>query len=139
MNSVVPRSFPAPRQELFVGREFACRLLDSLVSAAPQGGGAGVVVGEPGIGKTALLHRIAPRSGARVAWVKGMESEQAVPFAAAADLLTPFRRHFRAIPGSQRRALERALALAEGPPPPPLAICAGALGVLSVTGDERPL
>ena len=68
-----------------------------------------------------------------------IESEAVLPFAAAADLLTPFHLLFDNIPGAQRQALEIALALADGPPPNSLAACAGALGVLAAAGDERPL
>ena len=68
-----------------------------------------------------------------------MEAETVLPFAAAADLLTPLRAYFPAVPPSQRRALEVALALADGPPPSTLAICAGALGVLAAAGDDGPL
>jgi len=125
--------------DLFVGRESVCRLLDDFVASVTCGGAAGVVTGEAGVGKTALLHRLARRSAARILWLRGMESEAVLPFAAAADLLTPLRPHFRAVPPSQRRAMEVALALADGPAPSTLAVCAGALGVLAATGDESPL
>jgi DNA-binding CsgD family transcriptional regulator len=68
-----------------------------------------------------------------------MEAEAVLPFAAAADLLTPLRPYFPAVPSSQRRAMEVALALADGDPPGTLAICAGAVGVLAAAGDDSPL
>ena len=102
-------------------------------------GAAGVVAGEAGIGKTALLHSLERRSEAPVRWLRGMEAEAVLPFAAAADLLTPLRPYFPAVPPSQRRAMEVALALADGAPPSTLAICAGALGVLAAAGDDSPL
>ena len=98
-----------------------------------------MVTGEAGIGKTALLHSLARRSEAPVRWLRGMEAEAVLPFAAAADLLTPLRPYFPAVPPSQRRAIEVALALADGAPPNTLAICAGALGVLAAAGDDSPL
>ena len=125
--------------DLFVGRESVCRLLDAFVASVRSGGAAGVVIGEAGIGKTALLHRLAQRSELPVRWFRGMEAEAVLPFAVAADLLTPLRPYFSAVPGCQRRALEVALALTDGAPPSPLAVCAGALGVLAAAGDDSPL
>jgi DNA-binding CsgD family transcriptional regulator len=125
--------------EPFVGRSRERRLLNALVSSASGGGASGVVLGEPGIGKTALLRQVARAAPHRVCWVRGAESEAVLPFAAAADLLTPLRAWFDNIPDAQRQALEIALTLADGPPPGPLAACAGALGVLAAAGDERPL
>jgi AAA ATPase domain len=125
--------------DLFVGREPACQLLDAFVASVSSGGAAGIVTGEAGIGKTALLHRLTRRSEAPVRWLRGIEAEAVLPFAASADLLTPLRPYFSAVPPSQQRALEVALALADGAPPGALAICAGALGVLAAAGDETPL
>jgi DNA-binding CsgD family transcriptional regulator len=125
--------------DLFVGRESVCRLLDAFVASVRSGGAAGVLTGEAGIGKTALLHRLTQRSELPVRWFRGMEAEAVLPFAAAADLLTPLRPYFPAVPACQRRALEVALALVDGAPPSPLAVCAGALGVLAAAGDDSPL
>jgi DNA-binding CsgD family transcriptional regulator len=125
--------------DIFVGRESACKLLDAFVASVSSGGAAGVLTGEPGIGKTALLHRLARYSKVPVRWLRGREAEAVLPFAVAADLLTPLREYFPVVPPSQRRALEVALALADGPPPSTLAVCAGALGVLAAKGDDGPL
>ena len=125
--------------DTFVGRESACELLDAFVASVSSGGAAGVLTGEAGIGKTALLHRLARYSEVPVRWLRGMEAEAILPFAVAADLLAPLRAYFPAVPPSQRRALQVALALADGPPPSTLAICAGALGVLAAAGDDDPL
>src|SRR5690242_11970321 len=82
----------------FVGRVRERRLLATAIRAISGGGTAGLVVGEPGIGKTALLRAVAAdvaaeRNG-RVLWVRGLESETLLPYAAAADLLTPLRPRF---------------------------------------------
>ena len=128
-----------PPDDTLVGRSRERRLLQALVGSVAGGGAAGVVLGEPGIGKTALLRDVARTTAHRVSWVRGDESEAMLPFAAAADLLTPFRSVFGNLPGAQRQALEVALALADGPPPSPLAVCTGALGALAAVGDEQPL
>jgi DNA-binding CsgD family transcriptional regulator len=122
----------------FVGRSRERRLLNALADSASHGGASGVVLGEPGIGKTALLRQVASATSHQVSWVRGVESEAVLPFAVAADLLTPLRPWFGHIPDAQRQALEVGLALTDGPPPTPLAACAGALGVLAAAGDERP-
>ena len=127
----------------FVGRVRERRLLATAVRAVAGGGTAGLIVGEPGIGKTALLRAVAADVAAerdgRVLWVRGLESETVLPYAAAADLLTPLRPRFATLPATQRQALEVALALADGPPPNVLATCAGALGVLATVTDDAPL
>jgi len=130
------RSMP---DESFVGRSRERCLLNALVGSASSGGASGVVLGEPGIGKTALLRQVAQATSHRVRWVRGVESEAVLPFAAAADLLIPLQSWFDNIPGAQRQALEIVLTLADGPPPSPLAACAGALGVLAAAGDKQPL
>src|SRR3954468_7800587 len=78
----------------FVGRARECRLLAGLVGAVDGGGAAAVVTGEVGIGKTALLERIAAVSDAEVRRIRGVIAETAVPFAAAADMLLPLQDHF---------------------------------------------
>src|ERR1043166_9610536 len=83
-----------PPDDTLVGRSRERRLLQALVSSVPGGGAAGVVLGEAGIGKTALLSEVAGITEHRVCWVRGDESEAMLPFAAAADLLTPFRSVF---------------------------------------------
>jgi DNA-binding CsgD family transcriptional regulator len=128
-----------PPGDTLVGRSRERRLLQALVGSVVGGGAAGIVLGEPGIGKTALLRDVARTTAHQVRWVRGDESEAMLPFAAAADLLTPFRAVFGNLPCTQRQALEVALALADGPPPSPLAVCTGALGALAAVGDEQPL
>jgi DNA-binding CsgD family transcriptional regulator len=128
-----------PPDDTLVGRSRERQLLQALVGSVAGGGAAGVVLGEAGIGKTALLRDVARTTADRVCWVRGDESEAMLPFAAAADLLTPFRSVLGSLPCAQRQALEVALALADGPPPNPLAVCTGALGVLAAAGDEQPL
>lgn len=124
-----------PATEIFVGRDSTVRLLSAFVASAAHGGSAGVVLGDAGIGKTALLRQVSRTAPGQVRWLTGLEAEAVLPFAVAADLLVPFHERFDTLPAHQRHALEVALARSEGPPPPMLAVCAGALGVLSAAGE----
>ncbi|WP_199439937.1 helix-turn-helix transcriptional regulator [Umezawaea beigongshangensis] len=119
----------------FVGRQHERELLTGLVSGT---GGAVVVRGEAGVGKTALLERVAA-TVPRVLRVRGVESEASLPFAVAADLLLPLRDVFERLPEVQRDALEVSLSLVPGAVASPLAACAGALGVLTAAGERQPL
>lgn len=134
-----PRAVRECGTDAFVGRENVCELLDALVSSVHGGGAAVVLVGEAGVGKTALMRRVADRAASRHRWLRGSETETMLPFACAADLLTPLRAHFTAVPPAQRRALEVAFALDDGAQPSMLAICAGALGALAAAGDDEPV
>ena len=127
---------------VMVGREHERHLLGGLVSSLHVGGGAAVILGEPGMGKTSLLGFVADcakHNDARVLTVHGIESEAVLPFAAITDLLLPLQEHFATLPAIQRDALEVCLALSAEPPRGPLAACAGALGVFTDAADERPL
>jgi DNA-binding CsgD family transcriptional regulator len=117
------------------------RLLDAML--ARPGSRCAMVTGEPGIGRTALLKQVASAAG-RVLWVRGAAVEAAPAYAGVADLLLPVWRHLDALPPGtlpsvQRDALAVALALCPGPPPAPLAICAGALGILAAVAEPDPL
>jgi DNA-binding CsgD family transcriptional regulator len=126
-----------------VGRLRERRLLDGLVQSVEGGGSAALIVGDAGVGKTALLGHVAgvasQRMGMRVLRARGEESEAVLAFAGIADVLLPLRERFAELPQAQRQALEVCIALSSGPAASPLAACAGALGVLAAAADERPL
>ena len=126
-----------------VGRAAEQQALLALLDSLDSAGSAAMLVGEAGMGKTALLTHLAAiaaaRTGTRVIWLRGEESEAVLAFAAAADLLLPLREHFACLPEGQRLALEACLALSGAEPCGPLAACAGALGVLATAADQTPL
>jgi DNA-binding CsgD family transcriptional regulator len=98
------------------GRDAELALLEGLVTAAARGqGGALVVRGEPGIGKTALLdalERSAARHGMRVLRAAGAESEASLPYAALHQLVHPLLSQVGALPP----ALRAAVGLEDGEP-----------------------
>ena len=126
-----------------VGRATEQQALMALIESLDSAGSAAMLVGEAGIGKTALLAHlaaiVAARTEAQVIWLRGEESEAVLAFAAASDLLLPLREHFARLPEGQRLALEACLALSGAGPCGPLAVCAGALGVIAAAADRNPL
>ncbi|WP_236705549.1 AAA family ATPase, partial [Frankia sp. ACN1ag] len=92
----------ASGRRLLVGRQRERRLIDGLLAAVTQRGGALLLRGEPGVGRSTLLRYAEWRSAARVLWLRGVESESALPFAALADLVLPLRENLRELPDAQR-------------------------------------
>ncbi|WP_431903006.1 helix-turn-helix transcriptional regulator [Nonomuraea sp. bgisy101] len=126
--------------ETLVGREAETERLDALVEAARQGrGGALALCGEPGIGKSALLRRLAESaSGFLVIQASGAEFETELPFAALHQLCVSLLEHLDELPPPHRRALEIAFGLATGALDP-FMVGVGTLGLLAEAARKRPL
>src|SRR4051812_28143926 len=124
-----------------LGREDERLALDRLLAEARDGrSGVLALVGEPGIGKTALLDYAADRAeGMRVLRARGIESEAEVPFAGLAELLRPALAALDRIPGPQAAALAGALALGPATAQDRFAIGAATLSLLSAHAEEAPL
>ena len=112
----------------------------ALLDEARRGRSAAlVVVGEPGVGKTALLEEAVRRaSELRVLRTAGVESESELPFASLHAVLRPILDLLEAIPEPQARALGAALALEAGESDT-LAVNAGVLSLLVEAADEQPV
>ncbi len=93
-----------------------------------------VVVGEPGVGKTALLRDLVAlqdvAGGARVLGAAGVESESPMPFAALHRLLRPVA-HLDLLPPPQARALRVAFGLEDGPTVEPFLVGVATLSLLT--------
>lgn len=134
---------------MLVGRESELKVLHQAVAGARLAqGGALVVAGEPGIGKTTLLDEVARTvEHVRVLRARGSESERDLAFAGLQQLLRPALDLLDTIPGPQAVALGVALALREGPVDGPVegtaadrfAVGAATLSLLSRLADDRPL
>jgi DNA-binding CsgD family transcriptional regulator len=94
-------------------------VVDRLLEGARQGlGGALVISGEAGIGKTALLdYAVAAAKGLGLVRFTGIEAERELSYAALQRLLTPVLHEIERLPPPQRAAINSALGLAAGPPP----------------------
>jgi DNA-binding NarL/FixJ family response regulator len=123
-----------------VGRDAHCRALAALLGEARVGrGGALVVTGEPGVGKTALLQDVMAIAGdATVLAITGLESEASLPFAGLGDLLRPLLGSVSQLPVPQARALRAALALDEGDGGlSRYAVCLATLGLLTMAAERE--
>lgn len=128
---------------VLVGRESERRAIDSLLTRARvSDSGALVLVGEAGIGKTALLHEAEELAGnMRVLRADGVRSEQLIPFAGLLQLLRPLLPVLSEIPEPQARALRSALLL-ESPHDVThgrFAVGAATLSLLSRAAEDRPV
>src|SRR5271166_572996 len=115
--------------------------IDQLLAGARVGrGGALVLRGEPGIGKTALLE-YAAKSAADLQVVRavGVESETQLGFAGLHQLLTPLLARLERLPFPQRRALQSAFGLINDGPPDRFLVGLAVLTLLADAAGARPL
>ncbi|UGY92420.1 helix-turn-helix transcriptional regulator [Streptomyces gobiensis] len=123
-----------------LGRERELGEIRALVAAAYEGrSGALVLVGEPGVGKTAVLTRSVATADCRAISTQGGLAAGDLPFAGLHRLLIPFTDALTAIPRPQADALEVALGIRAGPPPDRFLISLAVLSVFSELAEERPL
>jgi hypothetical protein len=126
-----------------VGREAALATLRGLVDPVPQASQALLVIGEAGMGKTALLADAAERArsaGMRVLAVTGRESEAKLAFAGLHQLLRPVLSSAAGLPARQAQALLGALGLATDPvASDPLLTGVAVLTLLSDLSERSPV
>src|SRR5207302_6372882 len=129
------------RRVQLLGRERERAALDRLVEAARDGdGGALVVHGEPGVGKTALLDDAVEKAKSlRIVRSAGVEGEMELPFAAVQQLCAPILALGDRLPRPQRDALDVAFGLSPGPAPHPFLVALAVLGLLSEAAREHGL
>lgn len=124
-----------------LGREAEQRRVVTLLAEARNGhGGALVLRGDPGIGKTTLLEATVgtPPGGLRLR-LGGYEAESQIPFAAIQRLLIPLRGYLSALSDQHRRALLVAVGDEVGPPPDRYLVGLGVLGLLAAASADGPV
>ena len=125
-----------------IGRDEELRTLHGLLTDAAAGhGGALLVHGTAGVGKSALLRKLgadAAESGFRVLRTSGVETEQWLPFAALQLLLQPVARDIQNLPAAHRSALNGAFGATETEPQI-YRVGLAALELLADAADRQPL
>ena len=143
---------PAPERStvrgVLHGRVEERARIDLLLAGAADGrGGALVVRGEPGVGKTALVTDATDRAtDVAVLWTAGIESESPLAFAALHRLLRPVLGQADSIPAVQARALRGALGeggdrgqVGDGAADDRFLVFAATLALLAEAADELPV
>src|SRR5882672_10180472 len=125
-----------------LGRADEVELLTSLLDGVESAGGALVIRGEPGVGKSRLVSETAALARGRgftVLSTAGVQSEAHLAFAGLHQLLRPVRSSMQRLPGMQRAALDTAFGLGEDPAPERFRIAMAALDLLCEVAAEAPL
>ena len=135
-----------------LGRDSEKAVLNALLAGITSGGGALLVTGEPGIGKSALVDYAAWRAraaGFTVLTCVGAEAEARLPFGGLHQLLAPVRGAFDALGTADRDVLCAALgeiAVQEIKPRTPCSetlsvyrVARAALTLLASTADQAPV
>jgi DNA-binding CsgD family transcriptional regulator len=138
---VVPGRGRACSPRELVGREQDLAIISAFVAGLAAQGGALLLSGEPGIGKSALLDAAeteAVTAGARVLRAAGAEFED-MSFGGLNQLLLPLRDALDQLDGWQRDALNFTLGFGAGPAPGRLVVSNAVLALLEQAGRDRPL
>ncbi len=122
-----------------MGRKVEIAQLEAVLGRARQGTGeALVIVGEPGVGKTALLNAAVARAdGFRLLTITGVQTETDLPFAALTT--GPVLSEIDHLPEAQAIALRAALGLLSEPKVQRLACYAGVMTLLSHAARAEPV
>ncbi len=123
------------------GRGAETARLDSLLASAAAGrGGALVVRGEPGVGKTALLGDATRRAtGVRLLWTQGLEAESPLAFGALHRLLRPVLGDLDRLSPAHAMALRVAMGVDVGPAADRLVVFVAALSLLAEAAEALPV
>jgi DNA-binding CsgD family transcriptional regulator len=126
---------------MLLGREPERQEIELALAQARSGVSATLaIVGEPGIGKTALLgHALTRADGMQILRARGIESEAQIPFASLLELVRPALPMVERLPEPQAVALENALALRRGPAQERFAVGAATLSLLAAYAEQGPV
>jgi DNA-binding CsgD family transcriptional regulator len=123
------------------GRSGAFERIDRLLASARSGqSGVLLILGEPGIGKTALLEVARERGeGMRTLATRGVPSEADIPFAGLLELLRPLLSGLDGLPERQAQALSGALGIGSPAPGDRFLIGAATLTLLAAAAESEPV
>ncbi|WP_222856637.1 AAA family ATPase [Microbacterium trichothecenolyticum] len=107
--------------------------------ARNQSGGALLITGDPGIGKTTLVEAaLRDQPGLRVLRTQGVEVESTIAYGALQRLGRPLIEYVDELPPAQQTALRIAAGVQQGPPPQPALVGLGFLNLLARAGMDQP-
>ncbi len=131
-----------PPSGALIGRALELSFLRDFFRETAVTGGALVLSGEPGAGKTAMLRALADSAataGTMVLRANGVEFEGDVSFAGLNQALFPLLGDFDRLEAVHREALRVALGFGAGPPPGRLLVSNAALMLLRQVAARVPL
>ena len=124
------------------GRSADLTAIRQFVESAAVVGGALLLIGQAGVGKSVLLDAAADHAaatGARILRTSGTDLPGSVDYAAVDRLLTPLYEDIGKLPEHQREALRITLGLAGGAAPDRLLVWHAILRLVRRTAERRPL
>ncbi|RAG82172.1 hypothetical protein DN069_28910 [Streptacidiphilus pinicola] len=127
-----------------VGRSDEAALINAFLveSVSGNSGGALLLTGEPGVGKTVLLDcaaEAARAAGTQVLRGAGVEFETHVTYAGLHQILLPLDVEFEHLRRRHRSVLSAALGLGASPAPDPTDVSEATLALLRLAAAHRPL
>src|SRR5260370_181411 len=149
--SPVPRRCAAPLErwhhqggmgaQQLGGRETEFAELEAGLRRAVEHGGAFLITGPPGIGKTSLLNAVAAEArirGYNSVAVTGLESEAQFPYAGLHQLLQTVMASVDTLAPPQKAALLTALGMTAGPAPDVFLVGLATLNLIDEAAAEKP-
>ncbi|HTY72384.1 MAG TPA: AAA family ATPase [Actinomycetes bacterium] len=131
------------RQEItLVGRDSELDYIRELLASVEDAGGALLISGEAGIGKTSVLREtraLASPAGFEVLETTGIEAEAGMPYVGLLQLISPLLPEIDRLPDTQSRAILTALGLQDGPPPQVFMVALATLNLLTEVAANRPV
>jgi DNA-binding CsgD family transcriptional regulator len=130
------------RATALIGRDRELGILARFLDQAAAEGGAFLLVGEPGAGKTALLEAAADaagEAGSGVLRAAGVEFEADLTYSGLHQVLLPLFGQFERLGPAHRDVLNVALGYGEGPPPDRLLVSTATLTVLLQAAAAKPV
>jgi DNA-binding CsgD family transcriptional regulator len=125
-----------------IGRERELELITEFLHEASEAGGALLLLGELGVGKTALLDAtgdLAKQDGFHVLRISGVEFESDVNYSGLNQALLALSDHLPRLSSVYREALSVALGLGSGEPPDQMLVSNAALALFALAAAEQPV
>jgi len=133
---------PGNSTRSLVGRERELAVVSALLDGAAERGGALLVRGRAGTGRSSLLAAAqaeASSRGINTIAVTGTRLEAALPFACLHQIIQPLIGEVRQLPAPQRDAVLTAFGMVPGGCPSPLFVALGTLELLACAAAGDPL